>query len=174
CDEVWAKGFQELQLLAVIKTEAAVGDGLVDAEKALAAHLAEKVVRRKAAGGLPLLDVGVDFLVDEALDAAPNALVLLAELHRPFPWPLIGWAFLQFGDKCHRPRKSLGRRRRGVPARLHRRMKPQPCGDGAGPSPASPGLAVRCRRSRMNSSNSARSRAMRRRSRKARNSAASS
>jgi len=76
-----AERFQEYHLVGVVEAHAAVLRGLVDAEIALVAHFLEQLVGGEDAGFLPRIDVRVDLRVDELLDVAPDALLLLVELH---------------------------------------------------------------------------------------------
>jgi hypothetical protein len=50
----------------VVEAGAAVGLGLVEAQQAEVAELLEDLVRGKGLGRLPLVDVRIDLLVDEA------------------------------------------------------------------------------------------------------------
>ena len=77
-----AQRLYERELIGVVEPHAPVLGGLVDAEIALLAHLLEQVVGGEDAGRLPFIDVRVDLRVDELLDVATDAVVLLGELHR--------------------------------------------------------------------------------------------
>src|SRR5690606_35667347 len=60
------------------------GDRLIEPEKTQITHLLEKRVRGEDLIPLPLIDVRIDLGGDELLQAAPQLLVLVRELHVRF------------------------------------------------------------------------------------------
>ena len=67
--------------VGIIESEAAVGFGFVDAEEPEVAHLAEQFMSRKPTFSFPVINVRIDFVVDEFLQRAAQFNVLFGQLH---------------------------------------------------------------------------------------------
>ena len=93
----------------VVEAHAAVLLGLGQAEQAELAEALEDLVRRELLGRLPLVDVRIDLLVDEALERALDLFVLVRELHA---WSPVA------GVRRSRPGDAELHRVKGAPRRL--------------------------------------------------------